>query len=95
MEGFPDTIRFQDTGYFSKMMCDYLDRKPGLAEFYHNFPDFEGFGRQLKEKGQHYPVEFRKVLTSSLRKQYAGVEMTEATRNNVELLESNGDILTC
>ena len=88
MKGFPDTIKFQDTGYFSKMMCDYLDRKPGLDDFYNNYPDLEGFHRQLKEKGEHYPEEFRKVLASALRKQYEGVEMTEATLNNVELLES-------
>lgn len=95
MEGFPTTIRFQDTGYFSKIICDYLDRKASLDEFYNNYPDLEGFGRQLKEKGEHYPEEFREVLVSSLRSQYTGVSMTEATEQNIELLErSNSFTLT-
>ncbi len=37
-----------ETGYFSKLICDYLDRKPELSQFYGNFPDLEGFKNQIK-----------------------------------------------
>ena len=71
------------------MMCDYLDRSAGMTEFYHNFPDLEGFGKQLKEKGQHYPIEFRKTLTESLRNQYRGVPISEETSKNIAYLEKD------
>ena len=89
MAEFPTSIKFQDTGYFSKMMCHYLDRSEGLAEFYHNFPDLEGFGRQLEEKKRHYPGEFRKVLVRSLRNQYSGIEIGDRTTENIQLLEGS------
>ena len=33
------TIPFKDTGYFSNLICDYIDKKPYLDGFYGNFPE--------------------------------------------------------
>jgi len=44
------TIPYNETGYFSKLMCDYLAEKPELKDFYGNFPTLENFGDQLKNK---------------------------------------------
>ncbi|MGA9270631.1 MAG: bacillithiol biosynthesis BshC, partial [Lutimonas sp.] len=87
MATFPTSITFQDTGYFSEMMCDYLERSPKVSAFYNNFPDFDGFGKQLKEKGKHYPSAFRKVLSDALKTQYEGFSTSEPTLVNINLLK--------
>jgi bacillithiol biosynthesis cysteine-adding enzyme BshC len=87
LAAFPTSITFQDTGYFSDMMCDYLERSPKISEFYNNFPDFEGFGKQLEEKAANYPKDFRGVLSQALNAQYEGVDQSELTANNIELLK--------
>jgi len=84
---FPTSITFQDTGYFSDMMCDYLERSPKISGFYNNFPDFDGFEKQLKEKGGHYPAAFRKVLSDALKKQYEDFTISEGTLDNIERLK--------
>ena len=44
------TIPYSETGYFSKLVCDYLAEKPELQSFYHRFPKLENFEKQLEEK---------------------------------------------
>ncbi len=83
----PTSITFEDTGYFSQMMCDYLKRSPKISNFYNNFPDQEGFGKQLKQKGEHYPPEFRAVLATALKDQYEGISISEETLVNIKRLE--------
>lgn len=69
------------------MMCDYLERSPKINDFYNNFPNYEGFERQLEEKGSHYPSSFRTVLPDALKKQYEGFSVSEATMENLEKLQ--------
>lgn len=71
------------------MMCDYLKRSPKISNFYNNFPDQEGFGKQLKQKGEHYPPEFRGVLAKALKDQYEGISISEETLANIERLEDH------
>lgn len=87
MATFPTSITFQDTGFFSEMMCDYLERSPKISGFYNNFPDGDGFDRQLKEKEKHYPPAFRSVLSEALKKQYKGFSPSEKTLENIEFLK--------
>ena len=86
---FPSSIKFQDTGYFSKMMNDYLDRNEELSRFYNNFPDLDGFQRQIEEKGNNYPDANRKVLSESLSTQNEVVELSELSIENIGLLKNN------
>src|SRR5210317_307524 len=69
------------------MMCDYLERSPKISGFYNNFPYFDGFEKQLKEKGGHYPAAFRKVLSDALKKQYEDFTISEGTLDNIERLK--------
>ena len=71
------------------MMCDYLERSPKISEFYNNFPDIEGFGKQLKQKADHYPKDYRSVLFQALNSQYEGFRKSEFTSNNIELLKDH------
>ena len=39
-------IPFQNTGYFSKLICDYLDEKTELSDFYNNCPDIKNLAEE-------------------------------------------------
>ncbi|WP_299261248.1 bacillithiol biosynthesis cysteine-adding enzyme BshC [uncultured Aquimarina sp.] len=84
-----DCIPFKETNYFSSFICDYLDEKPELKEFYHRFPKLDNFKDQLQEKQQSFPSENRVVLKTSLFSQYKNVNISEATQKNLDLLDKD------
>ena len=79
-------IPFAATGYFSKLICDYLDQKPELSQFYGNFPDIEGFKNQIATKKTKFSKEARVLLTEALKNQYRNTAVTESTNQNIALL---------
>ncbi len=81
-----DCISFEDTGYFSELICDYLAETDGLKPFYNRFPRLENFKDQIKEKEQAFKQETRSVLVTSLREQYKGMDASETTKLNIEAL---------
>jgi bacillithiol biosynthesis cysteine-adding enzyme BshC len=81
-----DCISYQKSGYFSKLIVDYLDEKLELNNFYNRFPNIENFGNQIKEKEINYPFENRNVLVTALKKQYEKFEISASTKENIELL---------
>ena len=81
-----DCIRYQNSGYFSTLMKDYLDQKTNLKHFYNRFPVIENFGKQILEKGSNYNHDNRKILVDELQKQYQNTTTSEATQNNITAL---------
>ncbi len=81
-----DCISFKDTGYFSKLICDYLDEKPSLKVLYNRYPNIENFKGQIKEKKESYNNETRTVLVKTLQSQYSNVNTSSKTLKNIELL---------
>ncbi|WP_196887798.1 bacillithiol biosynthesis cysteine-adding enzyme BshC [Aureivirga sp. CE67] len=79
-------LKYQKTGYFSKLMCDYLEQKESLKSFYGNFPDLNGFKSQIALKKENFPVENRTVLVQDLTQQYQGFEVSETTKSNISSL---------
>ncbi len=83
-------IPFQQTGFFSKMMIDYLEKKESIKPFYNNFPDIKGFEKQITEKESSFSKSHRNVLVSALHNQYATTAISEETQSNIDsLLASN------
>jgi bacillithiol biosynthesis cysteine-adding enzyme BshC len=82
-----DCISYQKSGYFSKLIVDYLDEKPELQSLYHRSPKLANFLLQLEEKQQNFPIEKREVLVNSLQKQYANLSTSELTKSNIQLLK--------
>ncbi len=91
------TIPYRETGYFSNLICDYLDEKPELHSFYNHFPKLENFEKQLNEKrksfnriaeqnGSDSNSKPRIILVSTLNKQYKNVSVSIATQNNIDSL---------
>uniref|UniRef100_UPI00404B0CEC bacillithiol biosynthesis cysteine-adding enzyme BshC n=1 Tax=Flavobacterium sp. TaxID=239 RepID=UPI00404B0CEC len=82
-----DCISYEKSGYFSKLMNDYLDKKTNLNALYNHFPELENFSEQIKEKQNNFPLENRSVLVNSLTNQYANFAVSKATSKNIQLLK--------
>ena len=80
-------ISFKKTGYFSSLICDYLDEKSELKAFYHHFPKLENFESQIKEKSLSFRAPSRTVLVESLKEQYKGIDTSELTHQNIDALK--------
>ncbi|AWK07220.1 bacillithiol biosynthesis cysteine-adding enzyme BshC [Flavobacterium crocinum] len=82
-----DCISFQSSGYFSKLMQDYLDQKAELKTLYNNFPTLENFEKQITEKAANFDQNNRIPLVETLQKQYQNIEISESTQHNITLLK--------
>lgn len=84
-----DCIPFRETNYFSDFICDYLDQKPELSQFYNRFPNLENFKVQIEEKSKNGLLErSRKVLFEVLIEQYSQINTSELTFQHIESLKS-------
>lgn len=82
-----DCISFKNTGYFSSLICDYLDENQELKPFYNRFPNLDNFKNQIEEKGLHFTQESRNVLYNALTDQYKKVDASALTLQNIDLLK--------
>lgn len=80
------TITFQNSGYFSKLMVDYLNQAEKLKPLYQHFPTLANFKLQIEAKQQHFSIEKRRVLHDALVEQYQGIDLSAATKQNIALL---------
>jgi bacillithiol biosynthesis cysteine-adding enzyme BshC len=80
------TITFQNSGYFSKLMVDYLNQAEKLKPLYQHFPTLANFKLQIDAKKQHFSTEKRRVLHDALVEQYKGIDLSAATKQNIALL---------
>jgi len=78
-----DCISYQKSGYFTKLIIDYLDEKPELKAFYNRFPSLENFQIQLEEKQHNFPEKNRTVLVDALEKQYRNFQVSAITQKNI------------
>ncbi len=97
-----DCISYQNSGYFSPLMNDYLDQNINLQSLHNRFPNLENFEAQIKEKKFNFNdnsndnfngSEKREILVSVLQRQYAKINTSETTLNNIQLL-NNPDTFT-
>lgn len=84
-----DCISYQDSGYFTPIMNDYLNQKDQLKPLYNRFPTLENFKDQIIEKQENYSDSNREVLYSVLKKQYTSIDVSALTSNNIEDLKKS------
>ena len=87
-----DCISYQNSGYFSPLMNDYLNQKKELHSLYHRFPTLENFEKQIEEKKDNFNSNDnfkRKVLVDVLEKQYSKYTASDGTLNNIKLLNDH------
>ncbi len=86
-----DCISYQQSGYFSALIDDYLNEKPQLKDLYHRFPNLGNFKLQLEEKAKNFNGNDngklkREVLVSVLEKQYESIAISKETKQNIQSL---------
>lgn len=82
-----DCISYQTSGYFTKLIQDYLDQKSELKSLYNRFATVENFEKQLTEKAANFDNNNRISLVKALNKQYQNIKISDSTKQNIELLE--------
>ncbi|MFD2550356.1 bacillithiol biosynthesis cysteine-adding enzyme BshC [Bizionia sediminis] len=82
-------IPYQETPYFSSLICKYLDQDSALKPFYNRFPEKSNFLEQVKEKQKAFTVAKRTILVKSLLQQYKHVNVSAETNKNITALEKN------
>lgn len=75
------------TGYFSKIVTDYLQQSPSLRPFYEYEPGLQGIQAAINNR-QQLPLH-RSLLSAALKKQYSTIATTEAVQQNIELLQQD------
>jgi len=84
-----DCISYQNSGYFSPLMNDYLNQKNELNSLYNRFPSLENFEKQILEKKDNFNTNDnlkRQILVNALEKQYSKYDVSDKTANNIKLL---------
>lgn len=80
------TIPFQNTGYFSKTISDYLVHDEKISSFCGKFPNLNNFKKQVSEKQSSFTQDDRDVLVEALTKQNKEFKLSDKTLENIKLL---------
>ena len=64
-------LPLSEVNQFSSLFLDYIEQSPKLTNFSGNYPDIQGFNKQIALK--KLDIEKRKVLVKTLKKQYANL----------------------
>jgi bacillithiol biosynthesis cysteine-adding enzyme BshC len=76
-------ITYQQTNAFSSVVLDYISEKAELASFYNYSPSLVGFEKAIQDR--QFSGD-RKLLVSTLQKQYAKLEPSALVSQNINLL---------
>lgn len=81
-------LPYQQTGYFSRIITDYLEQADELSPFYRHPVSAEGLRQSLKAR-KGFRTD-RAALVKALEEQYAGVDVAPRVRENIaRLAEEN------
>ena len=70
-------------------MCDYLDQEDSIKDFYGNFPDIEGFKKQIEQKSGSFQDENRRVLFQCVQEQTKHLSLSQLTKEHLFLLKDS------
>ncbi|MEN9686607.1 MAG: bacillithiol biosynthesis cysteine-adding enzyme BshC [Bacteroidota bacterium] len=77
-------IPYEATGYFSKIVTDYLAQSNAVKPFFEHNPDYKGIRASIAARQQFDTP--RALLVKVLTSQYAGQKTEEKVNNNIRLL---------
>src|SRR3989440_7940283 len=86
-------LPYKATGYFSKIVTDYLDRSPALREFYGHEVSLDGIRDAIRER-KTFKTD-RKLIYQELRDQYNSITSTERVRQNIQRLQNENVFTIC
>jgi|SRR5436190_2241175 len=79
-------IAYGETGFFSKIILDYLKGEKQLHSFYRHPVSVDGLKAAMEER-RKYPTD-RKLLVKELQEHYQKINASEKVKNNINLLLS-------
>ena len=83
METHCSYISYEQTGFFSRLVIDYVQGAPQLQSFYNFSANIDGIKTAISQR-QNF--EHRKLLVQQLQKQYQGLTISEKASANIQLL---------
>jgi bacillithiol biosynthesis cysteine-adding enzyme BshC len=86
-------LPYSTTGYFSRIITDYLGQAGELSAFYAHPVSPEGFRAAIAAR-RKVPVK-RKTLVEALNEQYAGMEPSPKVSDNISRLAEEGTFTVC
>src|ERR1700761_8065923 len=87
-------LPYRQTGYFSRIITDYLDHTPALTPFYAHPASPEGYTAALEARKRSSPVD-RSTLGSILKEQYASLPAAPAVTKNIDSLGKENTFTVC
>lgn len=84
-----DCVTYQESGYFSNLIVDYLNQKEEIQSLYHRFPTLENFKIQIEEKQKNFSSQSRLILQKELLQQNASIALSESSTKNIQLLSQD------
>ncbi len=84
---------YSETGFFSKIILDYLDAAEELNSFFLHTPDVKGVKEAIEQRKK--TDTNRQLLVEVLSAQYATVNSSKAIEKNIELLLSPDTFTIC
>ena len=82
MDWISTHVPYRQTGYFSRIITDYLDKAEGLSPFYKHPVSMDGVGAALEAR-RSFPISHREVLVKALEEQYADVVTAPLVKQNI------------
>ena len=77
-------LPYESTGYFSKIVSDYLQQSALLKPFYQHTPDLRGITNSITARKTFNTP--RSLLVNVLQEQYANITTSEKVTRNIQLL---------
>lgn len=87
------SLTLKQTGYFSKLVCDYVNQEDSLKPFFTHTPDWEGIEAAIHAKSAH-PVQ-RETLVQVLEEQYKGLSCLQQVKDNIQKLIQPNTFSVC
>jgi len=87
------TLSYGETGYFSKIIVDYIEKSDHLSSFYTHEVSMKGMAQAINAR-QHYHTN-RSLLVTALEKQYGDVKTTALVTQNILSLASEDTFTIC
>ncbi|MES2431610.1 MAG: bacillithiol biosynthesis cysteine-adding enzyme BshC [Bacteroidota bacterium] len=87
MDIYASHISYSQTGYFSKMVADYIAAEKKLQPFYNHPVSIDGIKAAIAER-KKYQTD-RKLLTNVLTEQYKGVTLSDKQQTNLTQINSD------
>jgi len=84
---------YASTGFFSKLVVDYIQGDEQLHNFYAYTPNLDGIQQSIANKKQSNTN--RALLCDVLTKQYEGISVSEKLSNNIRLLQQENTFTIC